>query len=104
MSTHVRLRAAASNGRTSLTAYGAAGKSPRALEQSTLQPQQPLLAVEAAAVADEAAARSDDPMAGEDDRDRVAVHHRAHGPRRARGAHLRRQRAVRRRQSVLDTA
>ena len=61
------------------------------LEQGALQPEEPLLAVEAAAVAGEAAVRAHHAVAREDDRQRVAVHHRADRSCRPRPGGSRRQ-------------
>src|SRR5947207_5447604 len=72
------------------------------LQQRALEPKQPFLALEPAAVAGEAPACADDAVAREDDRDRVPVHHGADGPRRLRRADLCRESAVRRRVAVLD--
>src|SRR3954452_15917915 len=54
-----------------------------ASKRSALEPEEELLALEAAGVADELPVGTDHPVAGEDDRDRVLVHRaadRAGGP------------------------
>src|SRR5262249_2381834 len=72
------------------------------LEEGSLQPKQPFLPLEPAAVAGEAAARADDAVARKDDRDRVPVHDGADGSSRLRGTDPSRESAVRRCVAVLD--
>src|SRR5436309_1773960 len=54
------------------------------LKDGALEPQERLLAVEAAGVADELPVRAHDAVAREDDRQRVAVHHHSDRTRGAR--------------------
>src|SRR5439155_15546631 len=72
------------------------------LENRAFQPQEHLLAIEAAPVAGEAPVRADHAVARQDDRERIAVHDRAHRTSCARPLSASCQLAVRHDFAVRD--